>query len=64
MLNRNKVLSGYSAIVNGKASAIAGCNTTTCQRDCLRKDTQLRCRETWVPEICTAFIPVISLQGG
>lgn len=60
MLANNKVLNSYYAIVKGKSTALAGCNTINCERDCLRKHPQLRYREAWKSDICSAFIPVVN----
>ncbi len=37
----NQVISGYRAIVDGKAGGFAGCSNKECTRQCLRKDPQL-----------------------
>lgn len=60
MSEKNRVLSAYKAVVDGKTTALAGCNTANCERQCLRKDPSLRCRESWKPDICSAFIPIFS----
>lgn len=42
MSEKNRVLSAYKAVVDGKTTALAGCNTANCERQCLRKDPSLQ----------------------
>ncbi|WP_444957620.1 hypothetical protein [Microbulbifer sp. ZKSA002] len=56
----NKVIGRNKAVVDGKVTALAGCNNTNCQKDCLRKDSGLIYRETWQSEKCPVFIPAMN----
>ena len=42
---KNKVIGAYRAVINGKQTGFAGCNTNNClcADKCLRKDKQLTC---------------------
>ena len=42
----NKIIDGYTAIVNGKTTGLAGCESALCQRSCLRRDRRLKVRMT------------------
>ena len=55
----NIVTSEWRAIVDGVATALAGCASTTCPLSghCLRKDPQLAHTQPWTPETCPYFIP-------
>ncbi|KZX57702.1 hypothetical protein A3709_18945 [Halioglobus sp. HI00S01] len=41
-MSKNRVISAYQAIVDGKTTGLAGCDqANSCPRPCLRKDPQL-----------------------
>lgn len=54
----NMILTSHSAIVDGKWTALAGCDNTDCKRDCMRKDPRLQYREIIGPadKPCRCFI--------
>lgn len=62
MSQGNRVLCGYSAIVDGKNTGLAGCASTSCERPCLRKDPKLKMREPFKTENCRLFIPAETLK--
>lgn len=57
----NKVVSPYSAIVNGRESALAGCKSAHCKRDCLRKNPMLVSRAVFNVDTCTYFIHAVNV---
>jgi hypothetical protein len=58
-ITTNKIIGNYKAQVNGSITALAGCTSTVCERDCLRKAPELAYRENLKPENndrCGVFI--------
>lgn len=52
----NRVIDAFNASIDGKKSALAGCDNDECLRPCLRKDDQLVCRVKFSALDCSAFI--------
>ena len=62
-----RVVGAFRAVINGKPTALAGCDTTEniCGLKCLRKDARLLHRECFAggrmptdPSHCQLFIPI------
>lgn len=63
----NRVIDSGTAIINGCVSGLAGCASTECTRDCLRKDPKLTAirvdfgaRVDVTPSTCRLFISLES----
>jgi hypothetical protein len=63
----NKVIDSGTAIIGGCLSGLAGCSSSTCKRDCLRKDPKLTAVRVdfgacvgVTPDTCRLFISLES----
>lgn len=55
----NRVISPYSAIVDGTRTGLAGCTNSCCKKPCLRKHESLACRHGFKADAngtCITFI--------
>lgn len=54
----NRVIDGYTAEIDGKRTALSGCNTTECSRRswCLRADPKLVVRTSYRASDCRYLI--------
>lgn len=62
MKTENKIVDAWTAIVNGKETALAGCDVDCMLKShCLRSDKRLSYRENQYKDLgydCSVFIPI------